>query len=112
MDPITNSISTPPRRTFFRWLTGFCGAVTGAVVSVPLIGYLLGQRKTPVDWVTLGTTGDFPIGETRTINFENPLRQPWDGITGHTGVFVRNEGQNEKAVDQFQVFAVNCAHLG
>jgi Rieske Fe-S protein len=112
MDQITNTSSPPPRRTFFRWLTGLFGTVAAGVLGVPLVGYFLGQRKPRIDWVTLGAIGEFPLGETRTITFDNPLRQPWDGITGHTGVFVRYEGQDETATDQFLVFAVNCAHLG
>jgi len=44
--------------------------------------------------------------------FDNPLRQPWDGITAITGVFVRYQGKNEQGEDQFLVLSVNCAHLG
>jgi Rieske Fe-S protein len=46
------------------------------------------------------------------VAFKNPLRQPWDGMTAHTGVFVRYEGKDEQKKDQFLVLAVNCAHLG
>ena len=46
------------------------------------------------------------------MTFDNPLRQPWDGMTAHTGVYVRNEGQDDRQQDQFLVLAVNCAHLG
>jgi menaquinol-cytochrome c reductase iron-sulfur subunit len=46
------------------------------------------------------------------LMFDNPIRQPWDGMVAHTGCFVRNLGKDEKNEDQFQVFAVNCAHLG
>jgi Rieske Fe-S protein len=102
----------PPRRVFFRWLTSAAGAVAAALVSVPFVGYLFQQRKQSVHWVALGKVAEFPFGETRTVAFDNPLRQPWDGVTAHTGVFVRREGPGEGAVDRFLVFAVNCAHLG
>ncbi len=46
------------------------------------------------------------------ILFDNPLRQPWDGMTAHTGVYVRNEGQSDSSQDNFRVLAVNCTHLG
>jgi Rieske Fe-S protein len=113
------SLATPlsdtpdlPRRVFFRWLTTAAGAVAAALVAVPLVGYLFQQRKHRVQWVTLGKISDFPAGETRMILFDNPLRQPWGGITAHTGAYVRYEGPGETAGDRFRVFAVNCAHLG
>jgi Rieske Fe-S protein len=40
------------------------------------------------------------------------LRQPWDGITSQTGVFVRYLGSGDKEAEQFLVLSVNCAHLG
>jgi Rieske Fe-S protein len=60
----------------------------------------------------LGPVSDFPVNETRLIKFDNPLRQSWDGITAHTGVYVRYEGKDDAGKHQFLVLAVNCAHLG
>jgi len=104
--------STPSRRTLFRWLTGICAAAAAVIAGIPVVGYFLGRRPRKVEWVKLGTIDDFPLNETRMIMFDNPLRQPWDGITAHTGVYVRNEGQNGKGEDRFLVLAANCAHLG
>jgi Rieske Fe-S protein len=116
--------STPPpagpppgRRTFLRWLTYGLGAVATAAVGIPFVGYLLGARKAPVDWVPLGPVTDFPEGQTRMVTFDNPIRQPWDGLVAHTGVYVRYEGPDEEEPDEanrhkFLVLAVNCAHLG
>jgi Rieske Fe-S protein len=100
------------RRKFFRWITGAFGLVAGALLATPLAGYFLGQRKRREEWVDLGPVADFPLGETRTVMFDNPLRQPWDGLTAHTGVFVRFEGSDDRGGEQFRVLAVNCAHLG
>ena len=103
----------PSRRLFFRWITGALGAVATVLLAVPLVGYLVGWRRRKVVWVTLGALDDFPLNQTRRVDFDNPLRQPWDGITAYTGVYVRNVGSDdEKAARQFLVFAVNCAHLG
>jgi Rieske Fe-S protein len=102
----------PGRRGFFRWLTVGLGAAAAAVVAVPFVGYLFGARKKEVKWVDLGPVSKFPPGETRLVTFDNPLRQPWDGIVALTGVFVRYEGKDAPPEDQFKVFAVNCAHLG
>jgi menaquinol-cytochrome c reductase iron-sulfur subunit len=106
----------PERRTFFqrlaRWVTAALGAAATLAVALPLVAYLLGpaRKKKPGAWVPLGPAGKFPPNETRLAVIEskdNPLRQPWDGITANTGVYVRNRGEG-----RFWVFAINCAHLG
>jgi Rieske Fe-S protein len=116
-DPTPPTGPLPGRRTFFSWLTYGLGAVAAAAVGVPFVGYLLGARKAPVDWWPLGPVTDFPQGQTRRVTFNNPIRQPWDGMVAHTGVYVRYEGRDEHEADEakahrFLVLAVNCAHLG
>jgi menaquinol-cytochrome c reductase iron-sulfur subunit len=116
-DPAPPAASLPGRRTFIGWLTYGLGAVAAALVGIPFIGYLLGPRKAPIDWVRLGPVADFPQNQTRLVTFDNPIRQPWDGMVAHTNVYVRYEGPEEKATDEmkgykFLVLAVNCAHLG
>jgi Rieske Fe-S protein len=96
-----------------RWLVGAAGAAAGAVLAVPLVRYLAGPlRRPPVEPVRLGPVGQFPVGQTRFVTFDNPIRQPWDGMTAHTGVYVRNLGQGDDGQERFLVLAVNCAHLG
>jgi menaquinol-cytochrome c reductase iron-sulfur subunit len=107
------TITTSGRRTFLQWLTYATGALAAVVVAVPFVGYLLGPlRKYTVKWVKLGPLGNFPRDETRLKTFQNPLGQPWDGMTAHMGVYVRNLGRDENDQDRFLVFAMNCAHLG
>jgi Rieske Fe-S protein len=84
------------------------GALAAAAFAAPYLGYFLAAvRRAPVKWVRLGPVAKFPVGETRLETFDNPIRQPWDGMTAHLGVYVRNLGHGE-----FQVFAMNCTHLG
>jgi len=104
--------AAPGRRTFLQWLTYLLGAAAAAVFGVPFVGYLLDSEKRKIDWVDLGPAEKFPVNETRTATFDNPLRTPWDGVTAHTDVFVRNEGQDETGAAKFLVLSVNCAHLG
>jgi Rieske Fe-S protein len=104
------SVVRAPRRTFFEWLTYGVGAIAAAAVGLPFVGYLAGVRKSPILWVPLGKVSDFPANETRLVRFDNPIRQPWDGIVAHTGVYVRQQGTS--GPDQFLVLAMNCAHLG
>jgi Rieske Fe-S protein len=120
MDTVSNpppAQPLPERRTFFNWLTYGLGAVATAALGIPVLGYLFGARKAPVKWVALGPVTDFARNQTRRMTFDNPIRQPWDGMVAHTEVYVRYEGPDEEEKDeakrhQFLVLAVNCAHLG
>lgn len=117
MDPAPHetalpTLTLPGRRTFFGWLTYGLGAIATVLLAFPFVGYLLGARKREVKWVPLGPADKFPPQETRLVTFDNPIRQPWDGITANTGVYVRYQGKSAKPEEQFSVFAVNCAHLG
>jgi Rieske Fe-S protein len=87
-------------------------AIAGVLVAIPLVGYVVGNRKRKVAWVELGAISDFGLNQTRLVTFDNPLRKPWDGITSQTGVFVRYQGTSEEKGEQFLVLSVNCAHLG
>jgi Rieske Fe-S protein len=106
--------SLPPvRRTFLRWLTAALAAVAAMLVTIPLVGYLVGVRRRGVHWVALGKLDDFPRMQTRRVDFKNPLGKPWDGLAAYTGVYVRNVGPEAAGgTDRFLVLAVNCAHLG
>jgi nitrite reductase/ring-hydroxylating ferredoxin subunit len=77
----------------------------------PIIGYLLGpavkKGGSYHSWITLGPLSDFPEGETRLVNFRNPITTSWDGQTGDIPCWVRHGSGST-----FQVFAINCAHLG
>ena len=78
------------RRGFFRWLTAGVSALAAAAVGLPLVGYIFRARERPVEWVPLGPLTDFPRDETRLVTFRNPIRQPWDGLAAHIGVYVRS----------------------
>lgn len=104
----TQDALKPTRRTLLQWLTYALGAAAAVLVAIPLVGYLLGPlRRRQPPWVSLGPAAGFRQGETRLAQFENPLRQPWDGMTAQTGVHVRRLDER-----RFQVFAINCTHLG
>ena len=100
------------RRGMLMKLGILFNAVVGTALAVPIGRYLLssilrGRGSSYLKWVSLGAVADFPEGETRLATFRNPLVMPTDGKTADTACWVRRlEG------DRFQVFAVNCAHLG
>ncbi len=103
--------NVPSRRAFLFKLSLLLNGAVGAVLAVPIFGYLLGPALRKVSseesWVDLGAAGDFPEGETRLADFRSPLTTAWDGQTGDIPCWVRHISGNS-----FQVFAINCAHLG
>lgn len=108
-----NSSAEDSRITSRRWFLVKLGmlfnAAVGVAVAVPVIGYILGPVKKHGyrSWLSLGTIDTFPAGETRLAEFTNPSGHPWDGMTAKTACWVRHIDQGK-----FQVFAINCAHLG
>jgi menaquinol-cytochrome c reductase iron-sulfur subunit len=98
------------RRAFLFKLSLLVNGAVGAVLAVPIIGYLLGpaiKKGSNNSWVTLGPLSDFPEGQTRLVNYRNPVSTLWDGQTGDVPCWVRRVSGTT-----FQVFAINCAHLG
>src|SRR3989454_4381510 len=97
------------RRGFLFKLGLGLNLLGAALVGVPVIGYIFApvRRLGGRSWITLGPVGRFPAGETRLAVYENPFRVAWDGATAKVACWVRHIGG-----EQFQVFAVNCTHLG
>ena len=100
------------RRGLFMKLGILFNGVVAATLAVPIVRFLAssitsGAQNGYLAWVPLGRVDDFPAGETRFATFRNPFVTPTDGKTADVACWVRRiEGE------QFQVFAVNCAHLG
>ncbi|HTT17487.1 MAG TPA: Rieske 2Fe-2S domain-containing protein [Candidatus Sulfotelmatobacter sp.] len=100
------------RREFFMKLGILFNGLVGVILAVPIVRYLLSpivrERKNGDEsWISLGNLEQFPSGETRLATYRNPVVNPSDGKTADIACWVRNvDGQT------FQVFAINCAHLG
>ena len=100
------------RRGLFMKLGILFNGLVATALTVPILRYVLssftrGRANAYFDWVTVGRVSEFPEGETRLATFRNPNVMPADGETVNTACWVRRiEGE------QFQVFAINCAHLG
>jgi quinol---cytochrome c reductase iron-sulfur subunit, bacillus type len=104
--------TTLSRRGFFMKLGILFNGFAAMVLAVPVARFLLGsitrgRGNGYLSWVPLGNVGNFPEGETRMATFRSPFVMPTDGKTVDTACWVRRI-----AGDQFQVFAINCAHLG
>ena len=100
------------RRAVLMKIGIFLNGIVALILAVPIVRYLLSpishQRKGDNNaWISLGGLDQFPSGQTRFATFRNPVEDPWDGKTADIACWVRNvDGKN------FQVFAINCAHLG
>ena len=82
----------------------------GALMGVPILGFVLSaftKSKPHQSWISLGPLEQFPVDETRLVVYQNPATRPWDGDTAHVPCWVRRTDEG-----QFQVFAINCTHLG
>jgi len=103
---------TMTRRRLFAKLGILFNGCVAAALAVPIGRFVLSsithaRANGYLTWVPLGRVNEFPEGETRLATFRNPLVEPTDGKTVDTACWVRHI-----AGEQFQVFAINCAHLG
>ena len=104
--------SSMTRRNLLLKLGIALNAVAGVLLAFPIVGYLLSparrkRMRESLSWVELGELSAFPEGQTRMATFRNPSTRPWDGQTADIPCWVRRQQGQE-----FQVFAINCAHLG
>ena len=104
--------NTISRRGLFMKMGILFNGLVATALAVPIVGFVLssvtrGRANAYLSWVPLGSVSDFPEGETRLATFRNPYVTPTDGKTVDTACWVRRV-----AGEEFQVFAVNCAHLG
>src|SRR5271169_7093513 len=106
------TLNETSRRALLAKVGLMFNGIVGAVLAVPILRYLMspitrGRKAGYESWFTLGGLEQFPVSQTRLATFRNPIANPWDGQTADIPCWVRNvDGQN------FQVFAINCAHLG
>ena len=107
-----SSDTTISRRGFFMKLGILFNGLAAALLTVPIVRFLAssalrGRADGYLSWVPLGQLNEFPEGQTRLASFRNPFVMPTDVKTADTACWVRRIASN-----QFQVFAINCAHLG
>lgn len=107
---MNESQSRPTTRRGFLFTLGMAlNAAAAALLGIPIVGYLLSpvRRMRAQAWIELGPLASFPENQTRLATYVNPFTMPWDGETANVACWVRRlDGET------FQVFAINCAHLG
>jgi menaquinol-cytochrome c reductase iron-sulfur subunit len=97
------------RRQFLTVLSFSLGGIAAALVSVPIIGFLISPllNKPKEVWRPVGKAEDFRVGTTSEVSFQDPSPLPWAGVTSRTAAWLRRDSQ-----EQFTAFSVNCTHLG
>ncbi len=86
--------------------------LVAVLLGVPIVRFLLspaasGRQKKNESWLSLGPLEQFPAGQTRLATYRNPVVTPTDGAAANIACWVRRIDR-----ERFQVFAINCAHLG
>jgi menaquinol-cytochrome c reductase iron-sulfur subunit len=95
------------RRQFLTRVSVILGSLGAALAAIPSVGFLLGLRRTPQIWRTVGKLADFQIGSTVNVAFQDSSPLPWSGVTAQTAAWLRRSSDQ-----QFVAFSMNCTHLG
>ena len=109
-ESITNA-ETPlvSRRDFFSKLTLGLSGVFGALMGLPVVGFLVAPlfRRAPEEWQSVGLVDEWTVNQTKLITLRDPSPVPWAGVAARSAAWVRRESENT-----FLAFAINCTHLG
>ena len=98
------------RRNFLFRFAAALNVLAATLLAIPVIGYVFSsfrRRAGSQSWISLGAVDNFPENQTRLATYRNPYTRPWDGKTADLPCWVRRFTGK-----QFQVFAINCTHLG
>ena len=106
--------SAPPpaqleRRRFLTRISVALSAAVGAVMGLPVVGFLLAPltRRAPRVWRPVGRVDEFKVGETVSVRFEDASPLPWAGVTARTAAWLRRDDES-----RFTAYSVHCTHLG
>jgi len=97
------------RRGFMFRFGLLFNTVAAGLMALPIIGYVASTLiyRDWQQWIELGKVDRFPEGQTRLATYRNPFHVPWSGKVAELPCWVRRT-----TGDKFQVFAINCTHLG
>lgn len=107
-DPHTeDSPEVTSRRKFLSRLSIAAGSIAAVIVAIPSVAFLLGLRRPQQVWRAVGKVGDFKIGDTVEVSFQDTSPLSWAGVTAQTAAWLRRESDQE-----FIAFSIVCTHLG
>ena len=84
-------------------------AVGGGLAAVPIVTVVIDPSEAPDPnrWISIGKLDSYEVDTTVLVKFIMPWNSPTDGETNRNACYVRCIEKSK-----FQVFAINCAHLG
>ena len=100
---------TLSRRDFAKVMTAFVSSLMGAIMGIPIIGYIIspavkGQELD--DWVSVGPLENYPVSTPQLFTFTRTKVNGWERTTNSFGVYVlRNADGNVKVISNV------CTHL-
>jgi Rieske Fe-S protein len=99
------------RSRFLEASTLGVGAAIGAIVTLPVVGFMVLPAFTNVeeDEADLGPIENFPEGEYVIATY---LSNPSAGEVSRRTAFVRNNGQTDAGEPSFTILYSRCVHLG
>jgi len=111
-EPETPNPNAVSRREVFVKIGVLLNGLAAVILATPIIGYLISplleaQGNGFKRWISLGELDEFPENQTRLAKYKNPITGVSDGTTDDIPCWVRR-----LSGEKFQVFAINCAHLG
>ena len=99
------------RSRFLEASTLGVGAAIGAIVTLPVLGFMVLPAFTDVeeDEADLGPIENFPEGEYVIATY---LANPGVGEVTRRTAFIRNNGQSDAGEPSFTILYSRCVHLG
>ncbi len=97
------------RRDFVKVTTAVLSTIMGAVVGLPVIGYLIDpalKAQKSDTWIPLGPLENYPIGKPTLFTFTRSKVNGWEKTVNSHGVFVLQKSENEVTV-----LSNVCTHL-
>ena len=103
------SVPEESRRQFLERVSIVLGGASAVLLAVPVVGFIVAPlfRKPPAAWRSVGKVGQFKIGETVAVTFQDASPLPWAGVTANNAAWLRRD-----TAEEFIAFAINCTHLG
>lgn len=108
MSPESDGVASPDRRRLLASVFWAVSAAIGALLSVPIVGFLTGPlfRRQARVGANLGAVESFPLNLPRRVDFAVRQRDGWAITAGLKSAWVVRSEQGVR------VFDPRCTHLG
>ena len=97
------------RREFTKVVTAFLGTMMGAIMGIPIIGYVIDpalKSQESDDWISLGPLENYPVGTPTPFSFTQTKVNGWERSTLSYGTYVVRLSESE-----VKVLSNRCTHL-